>query len=527
MSDQKPSTYDEMPYLDQAFAQTHPDRLATLATLCGIATHTVETCRVLELGCAGGGNLIPMAFGLPNATFLGIDLSARQIGQGQEKVTTLGLKNIELRHGDIADIDSSLGEFDYIVCHGIYSWVPDRVRERILAICRDNLAPQGIAYVSYNTLPGWHMMGMVRDMMIFHASQFQGAPNKVRQARALLDFLTQSSPETTPYGMMLRQVLNAIRPQNDSYLFHEYLEEVNEPVYFRQFAESAAQHGLQYLTEAEFGASVVSNLGKPIADTLRRIASDLLRMEQYMDFVRNRSFRCSLLTHQGIAVKRNLDGTELMGLCVASPAKFVSHQPSLAQGVTEAVRLPNGAIVTPSSAITKAALQLLAEQWPLAIPFEQLLADSRARLENNADAVPDAAALAQQGKTLGGELLQCYAAGVVELRTQPPHVSVKPSVRPMTSPLARFEAKRGEWVTNQRHEALRLDEFSRRLVPLLDGTRDRDALVAALVIQQAAGRLNPRQNGELPAKGPKLERTLRVALDESLLKLAGAGLLVD
>ena len=103
---------------------------------------------------------------------------ARQIEQGQRQVSALGLANIELRHYNIADVDASWGKFDYIISHGIYSWVPAPVRERLLAICRENLAPNGIAYVSYNTLPGWHMRGMIRDMMIYHAAGFRGPPRR-------------------------------------------------------------------------------------------------------------------------------------------------------------------------------------------------------------------------------------------------------------------------------------------------------------------------------------------------------------
>jgi hypothetical protein len=139
------------------------------------------------------------------------------------------------------------------------------------------------------------MTAIARDMMIFHAGQFDEPSTKVRQARALLDFLAQSIPANTAYGMTLKQVLDLIRPQADTYIFHEYLEEVNEPVYFHQFAESAGRHGLQYLIEADLSTSLVQVLPKPIADTLRRVAPGTVAMEQYMDFVRNRAFRQSLL----------------------------------------------------------------------------------------------------------------------------------------------------------------------------------------------------------------------------------------
>jgi cyclopropane fatty-acyl-phospholipid synthase-like methyltransferase len=151
-----PTTYDELPYINKAFPQTHPDRLATLGRLFGLTPPDLETCRVLELGCASGDNLVPMALGLPNARFVGIDLSGHQIEQGQRQVSALGLSNIELRQFDIANIDASWGKFDYIVSHGIYSWIPAPVRERLLAICRDNLAPNGIAYVSSTRFPLAH-----------------------------------------------------------------------------------------------------------------------------------------------------------------------------------------------------------------------------------------------------------------------------------------------------------------------------------------------------------------------------------
>ena len=69
--------YDAVPYESKSFPQTHPDRLATLGRLFGMNPAPVTHSRVLELGCAGGGNLIPMAFHLPENDFLGIDLSHR------------------------------------------------------------------------------------------------------------------------------------------------------------------------------------------------------------------------------------------------------------------------------------------------------------------------------------------------------------------------------------------------------------------------------------------------------------------
>src|SRR5438094_55973 len=138
-------SYDQVPYPSFAFPFTHPSRLAALARLAGLDAPPLEQCRVLELGCARGGNVIPMAAQLPHARFLGIDLSPVQIDAANQTIRALGLANIELRRMDILDVTATTGEFDYIIAHGVWSWVPPVVREKILAILAQNLAPDGIA----------------------------------------------------------------------------------------------------------------------------------------------------------------------------------------------------------------------------------------------------------------------------------------------------------------------------------------------------------------------------------------------
>src|SRR5947208_3557543 len=135
MSEALLTSYEEVPYDSKPLYPTHPDCLATVATLMGMKPAPVQRCRVLELGCASGGNLIPMAEALPDSAFVGVDLSERQIADGRAAVAELGLGNVELRHLSITDVPADWGPFDYVVCHGVYSWVPEHVRERILAVC--------------------------------------------------------------------------------------------------------------------------------------------------------------------------------------------------------------------------------------------------------------------------------------------------------------------------------------------------------------------------------------------------------
>ncbi len=169
------TSYDRVLYPSYTHPQTHPDRLATLATLNGLQPAPAATSRILELACGQGGNLIPLAVSYPQSHCVGIDLSQRQIELGQQVVDSLGLKNIELRTQSILDFPADSEPFDYIIAHGVYSWVPEAVRSQILKICREHLAPQGVAIVSYNTFPGWHQRRMIRDMMLFHTKRFYRA----------------------------------------------------------------------------------------------------------------------------------------------------------------------------------------------------------------------------------------------------------------------------------------------------------------------------------------------------------------
>ena len=179
VKESKANTYDEIPYGSHPYPDSRPDHLRTLGRLFGMNPPEVKTARVLELGCAEGGNIIPHATKYPKAKFVGVDLSKVQIDAGNGHIKELRLKNIELKCMSIVDVDKDFGEFDYIISHGLISWVPDFVRDKIFEISSRNLSPQGIAYISYNTLPGWNMVRSIRDMMLFHTKSFTDPGEKV------------------------------------------------------------------------------------------------------------------------------------------------------------------------------------------------------------------------------------------------------------------------------------------------------------------------------------------------------------
>jgi methyltransferase-like protein/2-polyprenyl-3-methyl-5-hydroxy-6-metoxy-1,4-benzoquinol methylase len=512
------STYDDLPYPSLPFAQTHPDVLGTLGTLFGLRPAPADRCRVLELGCASGGNLIPLAVAYPGSRFVGIDYSGRQIEQGRQLLRQLGLDNIELRQASILDVDAGYGTFDYVICHGVYSWVPEEVQDGILRVCAGNLNPDGIAYVSYNTLPGWHMRGMIREMMCFHDNwKGKGSPlERVQKARGLLHFLAQASQDqSTPYALLLRQELEMLQNCNDSYLFHEHLEEHNDPLYFIEFNQRLTDHGLRYVAEADFRSMLLADMPPATRHHLTTLASDRVQLEQYLDFLRNRQFRQSLLCHADHQPSYGLTPDRLAPFLIASPLAPVAATPDLASARAEEFESPGGFRLQSPDPLFKAALVRLGEAWPQAVPFEDLCRQARQRL-------------ARDREELSSALFRGFAVhgvSLVELWSRP--IPCAPlSDRPVASPLARLQARQEPRAVNCRLRVVPLAEFEQQLLPLLDGMRDRAALWDTLLEAFRQRRFNLLHN-KLPVRDEQQARPiLAELLDQHLPRLARAGLLV-
>jgi SAM-dependent methyltransferase len=523
-----PTRYDEVPYSSYPYPRTQPDRLCALARLFGLRAADPRRCTVLELGCASGGNLVPLAERYPEARFVGVDASARQITAGQELIDSLGLTNVTLRHGDILEVDGSWGEFDYVVCHGVYSWVPRPVQDHILAICRDRLRDDGIGYISYNTYPGWHVREMVRHMMRWHVRGFPEPARQVQQARALVDFLARAvDGKPSAYGAMLGRELAILSRAGDDYLFHEHLEECNSPLYFHEFAERLDHHALQYLCESDVHMMFAREFPDEVHATLDRIAPDLVHMEQYVDFVRNRQFRASLVCHRSRVPVRSLGSESVMDLRLGFAGTADATPCDLSPGVSFEFMGADGVAVNSSEPITKAALLVLRRRWPDDLPFG-VVWEAAAGLLREAGIVDEAAEASR--RRLASDLLACLVAGgPIELRSTAAVVAVVPGDRPRTTASARWLARRHGWAASARHQRVDLDAPSIEILCACDGTRDREALLEALLEAVAAGRLVAEVDGAplgSEAAHEGLRGLLAPILAATLERLAGVGMFV-
>ena len=512
------TSYDELPYHSNPFHYTHPDALATAAILAGLEAPDVQRCRVLELGCAGGGNLIPMAEGLPESNFVGIDLSARQVAQGQAIIDALKLQNIQLEAMSILDVTPKFGQFDYIICHGVYSWVPPAVQEKILEICNVNLSRNGVAYVSYNTYPGWHMRQMIREMMLFHVEQVRDPRQRVREALTLLDMLVHSAGNhDTPYAQLLKDEMETLQSAGEHYVFHEHLEDINEPLYFHQFVKRAAAKGLQYLGEAQ-SYEGAGRIDPSAAQWLMQQTNDAVRREQYCDFIMSRRFRWTLLCHDDQPVDHTPDPRRVEKLQIAAILNCSTPDPDLRSDAKVTFVSPKNVELTSDNPIVKGALAALIRHKPAAISFDTLCQEIQRMARGTDEPMSDA-----DRQFAAGAVLQCHHSGTVELHTYLPPFTLKVGERPKAMLMARLQAADQALITSRRHRIIHLNPFDFQVLMLLDGTRDRAALLTAIEAAVASGELGIKDK-EGNASDPSVLPDL---LDHSLRRIAFAALLVE
>jgi SAM-dependent methyltransferase len=492
--------YDAIPYPGRAFPQTHPDRLATIGTLFGLRPAPVRGCRVLELGCGDGGNLIPIALTSGAASAVGIDAAPGAVSRARARAEALGLANVRFELADFAhlagdgDGDGDGDGYDYVIAHGVYSWVDAAVRDALLSTCRTALRPDGVAFVSYNALPGARLRQALWDMLRSRTADLESPQDRLAAARALLEALVAGWPAEPPFVAALKVEAQRLLAGADATLFHDDLAAVNEPVLFRTFVAHAARHDLAYVGEADFGELDVGSADDPPANAVGAI-EDRLAREQHLDFLEVRSFRQTLLCRADLAPRARPWAGALAGMSVSSRLRRTGAAAD--GGVTFAS--PGGATLTTDHPAVVAALERAGGAWPAAVPVSD---------PAGGDDAPDSRAAVREA------LLACCAADLLRLHVAPPLVAARAGSHPQASSLARLQAAAGSEVTSLHHTTVRIeDEPGRRLLTLLDGTRDRAALAAEM-------------RAHLTGPAARSPSAIEATLDSGLDRLAELALLI-
>ena len=444
------SRYDEFPYRGGVSVRAHPWRIGALARLHGLTPPAPEAARVLELGCGDGINLLSIAKTLPGSRCLGIDVSAGAIAEAEAVRDEAGIDNCELRVEDLLHVGSeSLGAADYVIAHGLISWVPGPVRERALELAAAALAPGGLLFVSYNALPGWHGLAAAREIARAAIAREGAGEDPLRSQEAAIAAVGEALElhgADDAYAANLRVALGRYGGTDPVILFHDDFAALCEPLALADVADAAAAAtGLAYLGEAapEHWWSV--RLSGHDAERIRGAGSDAFARQKAADLASGVTFKTSVFV-KGEAPDSEPDPLAALALHVRPLPEIVLPTEGMAPAVTEIA-------------------EAVAALGPLG---------------GQAQAAADSTGIAAE--TAGAALLRLAADGRVDLTLVGPTFSVEPGERPRASALARVLATRGELVPTLTHEYVRLgDDATRALLQQLDGDREHEtALVTQL-----------------------------------------------
>lgn len=487
-------SYDDLPYSSNPFPQTHPDNLRTICSLFDVATPAPETASVLEIGCSFGGNILPIAQQYPQANITGLDLSARQIAIGKTAIRAMGLSNIQLLHQDITTYDVPEKTFDYIICHGVYSWVPEPVRQSIFRVISKGLKTNGAAIVSYNTYPGWKFKEIYRDSMLFRSRFVDNVRDKIMYGMGMLDFLKENLPETSPLKVSLDGHHADITQANTSYIAHEYLEQINEPCYFHEFMEQAHSVGLRFAAEADFQNHFFSpvSLSREKHDALKREANgDIIRLEQLYDYLSDRSFRQTILIHSSNSRKSSVGKDSI---------DFATLEDLHIQGSFAREKTPENGKENPNHhwrPLSHATSVLFRSTPETDFIFSCLnstngqtlsVRELWKRAEDSADGIEKMAFFRNITELITRKAVRARRSPVTWSDVTD---SKHPRLSNTTLKLFRWIQKNPDTIglTTAFHQALSLDPVAKELLALLDGRHSRQDLYSRLIEAVSAGRL--------------------------------------
>ncbi len=518
----KMTTYDEIPYPIYAHVSSAPENLAAIALLFGMKPHDVENSRVLEIGCASGGNMIPLAARHPKATFVGVDLSKAQIELAQKTAQTLHLDNVKFYAKSILDFEFKSEKFDFIIAHGVYSWVREDVQKRILEICSKNLSEKGIAYISYNTLPGWNSVKTIRDMMLYHGQKFSDPAQKVQEARKMLNFVSENIQEKSgAHKIFMEQEIKTVQSQDDNFVLHDYLEETNVPCYFYEFMDLAQKYGLQYLGDSDLPSMYLGNHTDTVSKTLMQLDNNI-NQEQYLDFINNRKFRSTLLVHEGVELKRNIDLSSIEDLSFLPNYVLKDVDLSNIKPLPESLDLvgianSDAKLTLKGRSVCACYLELL-KAMPVPQTLDELVVLAKKNLNDDQD--EDIRA------TFGALIPELVLKGAFSITMGKPGCISKISEKPEVFAPARLQALDHALIANMLQQNVKLTDDQRLVIQYVDGQNTIEKIVDLVRGHVDKGELTLNRNDKPLESGDSDHKQYLLDYIHSILALCAANALI-
>lgn len=371
--------YDEYPYRSYPIEWSAPERLALTSLLHGGPRLSVEQpYRVLEIGCGDGSNLVPMAAGRPHAAFVGLDNAAVPLAVARARAEASHARNVTFVLADILSASDVLeGEFDVILAHGVFSWVPPETSDALLALCASRLSTGGLVYLNYNARPGWNVRGLVRDYLLIATETAADLPTRTTRARELAAAMADRlDGGEHPYSQLMANEFRFVVSTDPSHTAHEYLAPDNHCYTRREFADLAAAFRLAYVADADFNRPS-GRLPEQLPSILEALPIDERMHAATADLLCYRQLHSPILTHaRWIATPPAT--SELADLFVVSTLRAQTNDGTSAGWVFVD---PSGIEVRTSSEEIAVALTSLM-QHPAAVQLRNLFTDVAAVIDD-------------------------------------------------------------------------------------------------------------------------------------------------
>jgi trans-aconitate methyltransferase len=467
MSDAVHDLYQTHAYPAMSHPSTDPAATAVAARLAGLDAPDPSHARILDIGCATGHNLLPLAARWPKARFTGIDFSKPAIEEASESARLAGLTNVEFIGADLKTFNPGDGvNYDFIISHGIYSWVPGAVRQALLDFCATRLSPQGIAMISYNTLPGWSLRKSIANLTKLLSAESTSKPIG-QEPEQILASLLMAAGNHNPYSRYLTQVLHDIFGQGGYFLRFDDLGPINEPCTFLDFIAHTSRSGLLYLAESLLCENFPCALAPEAAEILKPLAGEPHLLQQTIDVLTNRSFRHSLLCRADAPVERHPNPTSVL--------KFAVRCPHVMKHIAGGVRLMNhsgGELARCEKALEVALFSVLSKTNPETVPFHEVIVHMAEFLKQPFDYSRHLLPLAEV-------VMEAARKGLISLRSEAVRFNPEPPAVPALGALRLLAARNGQPMVDAYHMPCHLDdERKRQLAAAMDGSRTMDELTA-------------------------------------------------
>jgi ubiquinone/menaquinone biosynthesis C-methylase UbiE len=293
----------DVPYPRSFVHQSSPPMLRLVAALNGqrpsspAASDTGFT--YCDLGCGTADTLLTFAAANPRGRFHGVDFNPQQIATARVRAQKAELGNVELLECDFtALLEQDLPPLDFLVAHGIWTWVSAEKRAAILAFARRRLKSGGLFYVSYDALPAWAALEPLRRLMLEHTRHLEGST--LERARAGYELMKRLADGEAGYFRAhptARSMLSLMEKAGLPYVAHEYFHEHWEPMYVADVARSLGRSGLSYVGQVPLHLNLPELAFPPKLKEHARTLADRLDLEMLKDYALNEPFRADVYIH--------------------------------------------------------------------------------------------------------------------------------------------------------------------------------------------------------------------------------------